>query len=74
MQKTLTKVASATISLNALNMGDTRSRDSRKQGMQITADIVTMLGQVSSDITLKRKHYVQSVIKPHYKDSKMPPR
>ena len=68
MQKTLTKVASATISLNALNMGDNHCRDTRKQGMQITADIITMLGQICSDITLKRKQYVQSVIKPQYKD------
>ena len=67
MQKTLTKVAAASIQLNELNMG-TKNRETRKKGMQITADIMTMLNNVNVDISTKRKAYIRSVIKPEYKD------
>ena len=65
-QKTLIKVASATLKLNdiAVTQGN---ENSKKLALQITADIMAMLGQANQDISLKRRSFVRSVLKPEYK-------
>ena len=67
MQKTLTKIFAATVQLNDLNMCKTRTQTSTKQGMQITTDIVAMLGQVSSEISNRRKFHLGKVIQPQFR-------
>ena len=67
MQKTLTKVFSAAIQLNELNMAKTHTQASKAQGMQITADITTMLGHVSYELSNQRKFHLGRVIQPHFR-------
>ena len=67
MQKTLTKVFAATLQLNELNMGKTHDQESRRKGMQITVDIVTMLGQVNYELSNRRKFHLGKCILPKYR-------
>ena len=67
MQKTLTKVFSAVVQLNELNMAKTRTQEAKAQGMQITADVVTMLGQVSYELSNQRKFHLGRVIQPSFR-------
>ena len=67
MQKTLTKVFAATVQLNGLNMAKKHDQESRKKGMQITADIVTMLGQVNFELSNRRKFHLGKCILPKYR-------
>ena len=64
VQKTLTKVAAATLKLNELCV--TRKCD-RKTSLQITADIIAMLGHANHDLSLKRGSFVRSLLKSEYK-------
>ena len=65
MQKTLTKVFSAALQLNELNMS--QAKTSRAQSMQITADITTMLGHVSYELSNQRKFHLGRVIQPNFR-------
>ena len=67
MQKTLTKIFSATVELNGLNMGKTHTQSTKQQGMQITTDIVTMLGQLSYELSNQRKFLLGKVIQPQFR-------
>ena len=67
MQKTLTKVVAATIKLNSLNMGRLHDQESKRKGMQITADIVTMLGQVNYELSNRRKFHLGKSMQPKYR-------
>ena len=67
MQKTLTKVLAATVQLNALNMGRVHDQENSRKGMQITADIVTMLGQVNYELSNRRKFHLGKSILPKYR-------
>ena len=67
MQKTLTKVLAATIQLNTLNMGRVHDQETRQKGMQITADVVTMLGQVNYELSNRRKFHLGKSILPKYR-------
>ena len=63
VQKTLTKVAAATLKLNELCV--TRKCD-KKMSLQITADIIAVLGHASHDLSIKRS-FVRSLLKSEFK-------
>ena len=65
MQKSLTKVFSAVLQLNDLNMS--QSKESRTRSMQITADITAMLGHVSYELSNQRKFHLGRVIQPQFR-------
>ena len=67
MQKTLTKIFSATVQLNALNMAKTHTSESAKSGLQITTDIVTMLSQVNVELSNRRKFMLGKAIQPQFR-------
>ena len=67
MQKTLTKVFAATVQLNTLNMSKNHTAETKQKGMQITADIVTMLGHVSYELSNQRKFLLGKFIQPQYR-------
>ena len=52
VQKTLTKVAAATLKLNEFCVS---GKCDKKMSLQITADIIAMLGHASHDLSLKRE-------------------
>ena len=66
MQKTLTKVVAATLKLNELNMMK-QDAQHKKQGLQITADVVAMLGHVSYELSNQRKFMLGKVIQPNFR-------
>ena len=66
IQKTIQKVAAATIELSKSAMENATSKEGKVKPLQITMDSLTMLNQASYEISLKRKQYIKSVIKPEY--------
>ena len=66
MQKTLTKVVAATLKLNELNMMK-QDAQHKKQGLQIAADVVAMLGHVSYELSNQRKFMLGKVIQPNFR-------
>ena len=66
IQKTLVKVSAAILKLNEAAATNAPDRVSKVNSLQVTTDALTMLNQASYEISLKRKSYLKSVLKPEY--------
>ena len=66
IQKTLVKVSAAVIKMSSKMEELATDREVRLENFQTTIDSLTMLHQATHEISLKRKQYIKSVIKPEY--------
>ena len=64
-QRALVKAATAVLKLN--DYLSNQERSVRHVGAQTTADIVSLLGKVNRELSLRRKHATRSVLKGDYK-------